>query len=178
MANKLFLHVPALLMPGACSALDIGDTEFGCPGKPRGVSCLSTREVYALTDGRAGVTDAKLDPDEPAAPPALVPARTQGGALPVVAASSGPTPIRSPPRIMRVWIAPFEDANGDLHLTGYLYTEIQPRRWEIGGGPRGSANPRVFTPLEGSFQTSSRPTPGPPPGQGAAPPQPTTSRGK
>ena len=33
---------------------------------------------------------------------------------------------------MRVWIAPWEDDNGDLVVTGYLYTEIEPRRWVIG----------------------------------------------
>jgi conjugal transfer pilus assembly protein TraV len=33
---------------------------------------------------------------------------------------------------MRVWIAPWEDSRGDLHAPGYLYTEIEPRRWTLG----------------------------------------------
>jgi hypothetical protein len=34
---------------------------------------------------------------------------------------------------MRIWIAPWEDSRGDLHAPGYLYTEIDPRRWTLGG---------------------------------------------
>jgi hypothetical protein len=33
---------------------------------------------------------------------------------------------------MRIWIAPWEDSRGDLHAPGYLYTEIDPRRWTLG----------------------------------------------
>jgi hypothetical protein len=32
---------------------------------------------------------------------------------------------------MRIWIAPWEDSRGDLHAPGYLYTEIEPRRWAL-----------------------------------------------
>ena len=32
---------------------------------------------------------------------------------------------------MRIWIAPWEDSRGDLHAPGYLYTEIDPRRWTL-----------------------------------------------
>ncbi len=28
----------------------------------------------------------------------------------------------------------WEDTNGDLIVTGYVYTEIEPRRWVIGDG--------------------------------------------
>ena len=33
---------------------------------------------------------------------------------------------------MRIAIDPCEDENGDLHVPGFIYTEIEPRRWEIG----------------------------------------------
>ena len=32
---------------------------------------------------------------------------------------------------MRIWLAPWEDLEGDLHVSGYIYTEIEPRRWVI-----------------------------------------------
>ena len=38
-----------------------------------------------------------------------------------------------PAKVMRIWIAPWEDSRGDLHAPGYLYTEIEPRRWTVGG---------------------------------------------
>jgi hypothetical protein len=44
-----------------------------------------------------------------------------------------PLALRLPAKVMRIWIAPWEDSRGDLHAPGYLYTEIEPRRWTIGG---------------------------------------------
>lgn len=43
-------------------------------------------------------------------------------------------PIRLPPRIIRIWIAPWEDSDGDLHQTSYIYSEISPKkgRWLFG----------------------------------------------
>ncbi len=45
--------------------------------------------------------------------------------------AGGAVPLRSPARVMRIWIAPWEDSRGDLHAPGYLYTEIEPRRWAL-----------------------------------------------
>ena len=44
-----------------------------------------------------------------------------------------PLARRLPAKVMRIWIAPWEDSRGDLHAPGYLYTEIEPRRWTVGG---------------------------------------------
>ena len=41
-------------------------------------------------------------------------------------------PIRTQAGVMRVWVAPWEDKNGDLHLASEVFTEIEPRRWEVG----------------------------------------------
>ena len=43
-----------------------------------------------------------------------------------------PLALRMPAQVMRIWIAPWEDSRGDLHAPGYLYTEIEPRRWALG----------------------------------------------
>ena len=47
--------------------------------------------------------------------------------------SEDPLALRVPARVMRIWIAPWEDSRGDLHAPGYRYTEIEPRRWTLGG---------------------------------------------
>jgi len=47
---------------------------------------------------------------------------------------------------MRIWVAPWEDTNGDLIVTGYVYTEIEPRRWVIGDGT--PENEPVLRPLQ------------------------------
>ena len=51
---------------------------------------------------------------------------------PVLPRPEGPVPLRAPAQVMRVWIAPWEDSRGDLHAPGYVYTEIEPRRWSLG----------------------------------------------
>ena len=51
-----------------------------------------------------------------------------GAALP---RPGDPAALRVPARVMRIWIAPWEDSRGDLHAPGYLYTEIEPRRWAL-----------------------------------------------
>ncbi len=53
------------------------------------------------------------------------------GAVP--AYPEDPLARRLPAKVMRIWIAPWEDSRGDLHAPGYLYTEIEPRRWTVGG---------------------------------------------
>lgn len=40
-----------------------------------------------------------------------------------------PVPIRTPAQIMRIWIAPYVDTMGDLIAPGFVYTEVEPRRW-------------------------------------------------
>jgi len=43
-------------------------------------------------------------------------------------------PLRLPPKVIRIWIAPWEDLDGDLHQPSYIYSEISPRRgrWLFG----------------------------------------------
>lgn len=57
-----------------------------------------------------------------------------------------PIPVRTPSQVMRIWIAPYVDMAGDLQAPGYLYTEIEPRRWIY---PNGEADmqTRHFDPL-------------------------------
>lgn len=45
--------------------------------------------------------------------------------------STQPLSMRAPAQVMRIWIAPLEDKQGDLMVSGYIYTEIEPRRWGI-----------------------------------------------
>jgi conjugal transfer pilus assembly protein TraV len=40
-------------------------------------------------------------------------------------------PIRTPMRVLRIWMAPYEDAERDLHDQKYLYVTIDGGRWLI-----------------------------------------------
>lgn len=54
---------------------------------------------------------------------------------------------RVPAKVMRIWVAPWTDTEGDLHMPGYVYSEITTRRWSIGGDVRAAANaPSSFDP--------------------------------
>lgn len=41
------------------------------------------------------------------------------------------TPIRSAPLVLRVWFAPWEDTDGDLHDQSYVYLPVDNGRWLI-----------------------------------------------
>lgn len=43
-------------------------------------------------------------------------------------------PIRVPPKIIKIWIAPWEDSAGDLHSGEEIYSELSPvkGRWILG----------------------------------------------
>jgi conjugal transfer pilus assembly protein TraV len=56
-----------------------------------------------------------------------------------------PVPVRSPAVVMRIWVAPYEDLNGDLNSPGYVYTEIEARRWITPSAQNGQT--AHFTPL-------------------------------
>ena len=44
----------------------------------------------------------------------------------------GPMPVLKPAEVVLIWIAPWTDRKGDLHLPGYIFSEITPRRWSFG----------------------------------------------
>jgi conjugal transfer pilus assembly protein TraV len=48
-----------------------------------------------------------------------------------MAAPSSGLPVRQPPLVLRIWIAPWEDEAGDLHDQSFVYTMINPGRWMI-----------------------------------------------
>ncbi len=84
----------------------------------------------------------------------------------------GPVPIRLPAQVLRVWIAPWEDAHGDLHAPGYVYTEVVPRRWSLGEPAAATATQRI-TPLQVQHRSEGAAAPRPPrpaPAEPARPP--------
>lgn len=125
-----------------CSFLQIGESEYGCKGMPNGVTCMSARDVYQLTENenfrqeveaQASVKGEGDGGSKQTAEPAPVAPSVVGGERYVVPrAARNPVPIRSQATVMRVWVAPWENTSGDLIVPGFMYTEIEPRRWEIG----------------------------------------------
>lgn len=105
-----------------------------------------TRREQAATRDATGQAPMTV----PGAPPAtvdegqVVRVSTSGapvGRLPLV---DRPTPVRTPAQVMRVWLAPWEDTRGVLHIGGYHFIEVVGRRWTI-GGPVNPEPARVFS---------------------------------
>lgn len=140
-----------------CSSLTVGNSDFACPGMPDGVKCMSTMDVYAATnDGgvplpmRGGKEGDSSSSDGSGMqqkdwPGGIDPVRDSVSAYVAPRLPDKPVPVRTPAEVMRIWVAPWEDTNGDLNVSGYLYTEVQARRWVL-GDPAPSSNP-VLSPL-------------------------------
>lgn len=103
------------------SGLD-GEAKFACKA-PEGVSCASLSGVYAnaVADNLPGLRKDKPAPTVAQQTPPPIQGR---------APSSG-EPIRTPPKVLRLWIAPWEDADGDLHDQSYVYVVADRGRWVI-----------------------------------------------
>ena len=65
-----------------------------------------------------------------------------------------PVPIRTPAVVMRIWIAPWVDAHDDLIAPGYVYAEIEPRRW-IYSAAANAAHSSKFEPLRNTKRSVS-----------------------
>jgi conjugal transfer pilus assembly protein TraV len=129
--KSIFLALFAALLNG-CSFLGIGQGDFSCPGGVDGVRCMSARQVYQATESSDYVkTIAESDKSETGK--AIVIGHIQNGTSQVAVPSiEQPIPIRTQAKVMRIWMAPWEDDDGDLHADGYMYTEIESRRWNLG----------------------------------------------
>ena len=55
-------------------------------------------------------------------------------------------PKRVAPAAMQAWIAPWEDATGDLYPPSTVYIEVDPERWQYSGSSSGRL--RVLRPLQ------------------------------
>lgn len=150
MHRLVFLWFLALPLGGlsGCDAWDVGNTEYGCSGLPIGVRCQSARDVYQQISGsdvamvalaRKAAVILRIAISETVSSPAL---ETR--------------PLRTVPRILRIWVVPWEDDQGDLHLPGTIVTEITSRRWRLGEPI--SRNPQpVLWPLQNPAVTDNKP---------------------
>ncbi len=111
------------------SGLDATDS-YGCKA-PEGVSCISVSGIYANSSPGGRLSRGQSAPAKsPTGTPAIYGASSVALAQPAEpgAASNG---IRSNPRLLRVWVAPWEDSDGDLHEDGYVHMLVDTGRWLI-----------------------------------------------
>lgn len=115
----------SLIGCSSMSGLD-AKTSFSCKA-PEGVQCESMEGVYSnamqhnLPGQRvnAGKSAAATSGDV-----------KEGSGVLTRPIYSG-TPIRSAPRVLRIWFAPWEDSDGDLHDQSYVYLPVDNGRWLV-----------------------------------------------
>jgi len=113
-----------------------GDSKYACQA-PEGVACDSVSGTYAnaihnnLPSQRAQRSAAARQEASAGNPPqSAVPVSSTvaaGDAATVVT----PRPLRSEARLLRLWIKPWEDADGDLYDQGYIYVQVDNGQWLI-----------------------------------------------
>ena len=122
------IGLAASLAGCASSMSGIGGTERYACKAPEGALCTSVSGVYA--NSVHGSPPASL------VPPGKAPSTVFYGASPLLPAArvlSAPAsaPMRSAPRVLRVWIAPWEDCDGDLHEEAVVRVVVDSGRWLI-----------------------------------------------
>lgn len=132
--SALAIIVTSSVLSG-CSLMSIGGSNYACPGGIEGVRCMSARQVYQATESSDYVkVAAELENDKKVGSQSATPITTgqPHTSQATVPSIEQPIPIRTQAKVMRIWMAPWEDDDGDLHADGYLYTEIESRRWNLG----------------------------------------------
>lgn len=138
---KLIAASIVALLLGACAS---GTTKFQCP-TPDGVTCKSVSEIYNLTDadGEAGLQDARnaVNASKSGASRSRRSKRKDREDAPVVIRAvpvvtivdpGESFPVLEPARVLRVLVTAWEDGEGDLHAGGYVFSEIEARKWSLG----------------------------------------------
>lgn len=113
---------------GSLTGFD-GESRFACKA-PDGVTCSSLTGIYANAVANNLPALRRERRDERVAG-----SRSPEGVITGRAASTG-EPLRVQPRILRLWIAPWEDAEGDLHDQAFTYIVASPGGWAIEHGQR------------------------------------------
>ncbi len=131
-----------------------GGSSYACKA-PDGVTCQSVSGTYA----NAVADNLPAQRQRAAAPPVAAAASTSAVSAPrSEPPSSGATPLRSAPRILRLWFKPWEDADRDLYDQGYVYVQIDGGRWLVEHAQRAirETHAPVRAPAARAAETSSR----------------------
>lgn len=132
MKRALFSMACSASLLAACGDLSgLGGTNHYACKAPDGVQCQAVSGTYAnaLQGNLPGQRSAQQAPAAalvaPAAPPVLASATAPGGAPPAGQA------LRSPERVLRLWIKPWKDRDNDLFDESLVYLKIESGRWLV-----------------------------------------------
>ena len=165
MRNLQLLFITALI--GAISGCSVGQNDFNCSAGDENALCGSARTIYQATDGDLKTKDTLIyikdgekkqvtlkelnksqesDKDHAFLISEISNPKANSLGIPHTFSYDGDV-LRKDVRVMRVWIAPFVDANDNLHMSSMVYTDIAQRSWELGTtNPNHTAKATTKTP--------------------------------
>ncbi len=133
-----------LLLPPLSACVNLagleGKSEFACKA-PDGVVCTSVSGVYAnalagalpaqQSQGQAKAKATRADAVEGEHQESGFEPRPYGATASVTSTPTPGTPLLSPPKVLRLWLAPRVDEDGDLHDASFLYVMWHRGEWQI-----------------------------------------------
>ncbi len=162
---KIIILLSLSVLISGCSTF--GSNDFACSA-PKGATCMSTRDIYAATnsgqvpshnvnleESDSSTRDAKSIENNSENSPAT---RVTDPVIDTFVAPrlpDSPVPVRTPAIVMRIKVYSYEDSKtGVLYTPGYIFSEIEPRRWTIGKQEASSSqNGRLLKPLSADPQS-------------------------
>ena len=122
MMKKLMMLLPLLMLMSSCAELN---SQFDCPMNS-GIRCESITSINARVDRgelrECGINS--IDNKNFQVMPAYTPYPFN-----VPRYSSKGEPLRYAETVQRVWVAPFEDKQGNYHQDNDIYTVAKPGKW-------------------------------------------------
>jgi conjugal transfer pilus assembly protein TraV len=118
-------YLSILLLMNICfiSACSTMNSNFDCPNKA-GISCKSLDQINGMVDSGQlrGRTQTSLANDTGNM-------TNEFQSFPVASTFVPGQPIRYGETVQRIWIAPYEDTEGNYHQDNLIYSVIKPGAW-------------------------------------------------
>lgn len=128
MPARELLAVPSLLQGRTGSAPDT------LAASPTDASPISSSTTPSVMSPITSPVTPPVTPHVPlpSAPPESMSTHSSTTRSPAsTTAPHAPATLRASPRVVRLWIAPWEDADGDLHEASFVHVVIDTGRWLI-----------------------------------------------
>ncbi|HIF9538232.1 TPA: type IV conjugative transfer system lipoprotein TraV [Photobacterium damselae] len=159
MKNKslITLSILSSFILSGCSGLGIGENEFSCELGANEGMCSSARNMYNLSNqslvsfehlkdedryipintesnGQKNFTHFTKDENNKqiAQNTSKENSNINDGNRMMYSYTNQGTPIRTPTKVMRIWISPWIDSKDALHLSGLVFVDVEPKKWNIG----------------------------------------------
>lgn len=144
---KLLQLLLTVLVVTGCA---VGQNDFNCSAGDENALCASSRTIYKATDGELKENQEIIYVQDGEKKVTTLDELNEINGLGVNSASHHTTTaeqadmsapftfsydgevLRKDVKVLRVWVAPWVDNDGDLHLSKLVYTDIEERKWEVG----------------------------------------------